>query len=148
MKRHAWNYDLSTKPGKDILTNRHIIPSHCPRILNTSWCIVPNMLSNPLPSHGFWGVFKIWGKRYVGDIIWMYYWSICPIYFFLDVSQHVRRKRPAIKFIYFHGNMKLGTPPVIQPGNGKSLDDYSICSKSKFWNPIWGLYRDGIVKHK
>ena len=24
MKRRAWNYDLSTKPNKDILTNRHI----------------------------------------------------------------------------------------------------------------------------
>ena len=24
MKRHAWNYDLSKKPDKDILTNRHI----------------------------------------------------------------------------------------------------------------------------
>ena len=24
MRRHAWNCDLSTKPGTDILTNRHI----------------------------------------------------------------------------------------------------------------------------
>ena len=27
MKRHAWNYDLSTKPDKDILTNRHLYTS-------------------------------------------------------------------------------------------------------------------------
>ena len=25
MRRHAWNCDLSTKPGTDILTNRHIL---------------------------------------------------------------------------------------------------------------------------
>ena len=24
MRRHAWNCDLSTKPGTDILTNRHM----------------------------------------------------------------------------------------------------------------------------
>ena len=86
------------------------------------------------------------------EICWGYNLDVLLVnmsncFFLGDVSQHVRRKRPSIKFIYFHGNMKLGTPPVIQPGNGKSLDDYSICSKSTFWNPIWGLYRDGIVKH-
>ena len=29
MRRHAWNCDLSTKPGTDILTNRHM-PNACP----------------------------------------------------------------------------------------------------------------------
>ena len=27
MKRHAWNYDLSTEPDKDTLTNRHLYTS-------------------------------------------------------------------------------------------------------------------------
>ena len=29
LRRHAWNCDLSTKPGTDILTNRHIYIWRC-----------------------------------------------------------------------------------------------------------------------
>ena len=31
MRRHAWNCDLSTKPGTDILTNRHMYNTYTSR---------------------------------------------------------------------------------------------------------------------
>ena len=41
MRRHAWNCDLSTKPGTDILTNRHIHTRYF--ILRSTWWISKNI---------------------------------------------------------------------------------------------------------
>ena len=49
MRRHAWNCDLSTKLGTDILTNRHIYIYRC-------WCC----LYPTLMHQRGWGWWRFW----------------------------------------------------------------------------------------
>ena len=43
MRRHAWNCDLSTKPGTDILTNRHMYYTHTNIIIYTYPALYPTL---------------------------------------------------------------------------------------------------------